>query len=86
MCDIRQSSVQKGLQKLTTLIKENPNDTSLMMLLAKSRLNIPQLRNKAGLEVTKEILETVLATDTENGQAKILLDDIAKILTPKDKE
>ena len=86
MCDVRQGSVNKGLQKLITLIKEDPNDTSSMMLLAKSRLNIPQLRNKAGLEVTKEILETVLAIDTENGQAKILLDDIAKMLTPKDEE
>ena len=56
------------------------------MLLAKSRLNIPQMRNKAGLEVTKEILETVLAIDTENDKAKILLDDIAKMLTPKDEE
>ena len=86
MCDVRQGSVHKGLQKLITLIKEDPNDTFSMMLLAKSRLNIPQLRNKAGLEVTKEILETVLAIDTENGQAKILLDDIAKMLTPKDEE
>ena len=86
MCDVRQGSVNKGLQKLITLIKEDPNDTSSMMLLAKSRLNIPQLRNKAGLEVTKEILETVLAIDTENDKAKILLDDIAKMLTPKDEE
>ena len=86
MCDVRQGSVHKGLQKLITLIQEDPNDTFSMMLLAKSRLNIPQLRNKAGLEVTKEILETVLAIDTENGQAKILLDDIAKMLTPKDEE
>ena len=86
MCDVRQGSVNKGLQKLITLIKEDPNDTFSMMLLAKSRLNIPQLRNKAGLEVTKEILETVLAIDTENDQAKILLDDIAKMLTPKDEE
>ena len=86
MCDVRQGSVHKGLQKLITLIQEDPNDTFSMMLLAKSRLNIPQLRNKVGLEVTKEILETVLAIDTENGQAKILLDDIAKMLTPKDEE
>jgi predicted Zn-dependent protease len=86
MCDVRQGSVNKGLQKLITLIQEDPNDTFSMMLLAKSRLNIPQLRNKVGLEVTKEILETVLAIDTENGQAKILLDDIAKMLTPKDEE
>ena len=86
VCDVKQGMVNKGLQKLITLIKEDPNDTSSMMLLAKSRLNIPQLRNKAGLEVTKEILETVLAIDTENDQAKILLDDIAKMLTPKDEE
>jgi predicted Zn-dependent protease len=86
MCDVRQGSVNIGLQKLITLIKEDPNDTSSMMLLAKSRLNIPKLRSKAGLEFTKEILETVLAIDTENDQAKILLDDIAKMLTPKDEE
>ncbi len=86
VCDVKQGMVNKGLQKLIALIKEDPNDTSSMMLLAKSRLNIPQLRNKAGLEVTKEILETVLAIDTENDQAKILLDDIAKMLTPKDEE
>ena len=86
ICDVRQGSVSKGLQKLATLIQEDPNDTSSMMLLAKSRLNIPQLRNKVGLEVSKEILETVLAIDTENDQAKILLDDIANMLTPKDEE
>ncbi len=86
ICDVRQGRVEKGLQKLITLIKEDPNDTSSMMLLAKSRLNIPQLRNRAGLEVTKEILETVLAIDTENDKAKILLDDIANMLAPKDEE
>lgn len=86
ICDVRQGSVSKGLRKLATLIKEDPNDTSSMMLLAKSRLNIPQLRNEEGLEVTKEILETVLAIDTENDNAKVLLGDIADMLTPKDEE
>jgi hypothetical protein len=86
MCDIRQGYFDKGSQKLLTLIKEDQNDTSSMMLLAKSRMNNPKTRNKVDLGITKDILEAVLAINPGNNNAKKLLGDIAKMLTPKDEE
>ena len=86
MCDIRQGYFDKGSQKLLTLIKEDQNDTSSMMLLAKSRMNNPKTRNKLDLGITKDILEAILAINPGNDNAKKLLGDIAKMLTPKDEE
>jgi len=77
-CDAKQGKVGQALQKYAELIKEEPNDTVSMVLLAKLRMRVTQFQTQEEVEITKEILMAVLEIAPDHQQAKSLLGVLSK--------
>jgi predicted Zn-dependent protease len=75
-CDAKQGKVGQALEKYVTLVKEDQTDTVTMVLLAKLRMQIPQLQTPEEISITKEILSAVLEISTDHTQARTLFEKL----------
>ncbi len=72
-CDAKQGKIGQALKKFAALIQEEPNDVVTLVLLAKLRMRVSQFQTPEEIEITKEILTTVIEITPDNEQAKTLL-------------
>jgi tetratricopeptide (TPR) repeat protein len=76
MCDLRQGNFQGAMQKLATLLQNNPSDTFTKLVYAQSRMKLPLLRSNYELLKTKKLVEEVLLDQPNSSRAHLLLGNI----------
>jgi tetratricopeptide (TPR) repeat protein len=77
-CNVKEGKVSQALKKYVQLIEEEPTDIVTMVLLAKLRMQLSTMKTKEEIEITREILQTVLEISPDHPQAKILLESLSK--------
>jgi tetratricopeptide (TPR) repeat protein len=77
-CNSLEGKMAKALNKYNRLILEDSTDRASIVLLAKLRMQITKFQTQEEIEITKALLETVLAISPEHAQAKLLLDMLPK--------